>query len=1397
MTALQLSNAARRHGTSDALCNLTCQKAEASAGEIKPEDTVRYQSLRRPAAIALIASLLLGGIAATNGPLLRAGLLRIFTPWLAVNYPTRTRLDLLTTDMVVQEGKSVRIAARVSGVVPRKAVIHLRTGKSRPRVRKLSIGNGQCEYEIETAFRGFEYRVTAGDARSPWHAVEVISAPNIQKAEVTLEYPDYTGRATETVEALTITVPETTRLHWKLRLDRPVSGAKLNLAGAESMPLQISDDGLTVTVERVAAGSMAYSFSWVERDHGFQFASPNHYLQVSPDQPPRIELTSPAGNIVATIGRKVDLAFRGRDDHGVAESVVAYRVDKTEEEKISFTPARTIDGAEQVIDWDYRVVLTNLVVGQTVSFAVELADAYPGENGPHRARSEVRRIQFMTMEDYLAQVAKQQKRLLSQLRIIYREEREVHETVMRLDRSDPIFIQTCQLEAVRQDLMRERIRKLAAGMGELTQDLAANSITNLSLTASLDQLQSDLLVISDKHVSEAAAAMRALASDSVRKGGDTAHARAAQMVNSSARELGLLVLHLGFEDAADVMGREMHAAAQTQAALRLRTIMPGAKSEELVEAQENLGQWLARLFAASPKGKESSIEDALIEFTLTRIVKQLVNGGLDLQLQKAAVLIGEEKSSDAARIQSEVVAALLRAEFRLRVGAERDALARAMNLFMSQQEQQKKLRLEMSALDSAEFKKRRSQMAQAQAALHRNLQLLLMPEVPAPRADLFEDKYPSAPPINDLLVEADGAMTQAVKHIESGDLAAAGQAQMKVESSFSSLALIARSRIVEMTQALRIERLTYGARETDERLGRYAERQLSLLEKTEDAAAAGSKAEYLADQQEALAAAVNELGLDIADRIRNAGTATEESQSLPVRIDDVIQSMRKAVPLLKENKPREAVKHQEAAVTALAGAKLILSEHGSNITSYAAMLTSTKSATMPGLYVVEIEQEQRDMMELTRKSKPEDLQSFAVPQKNLIHAVNAILAALDPVAHLVESGTVMLFAKDDMDSAGKAMQEKDQAEALDAQDYIVTTLADLRGKIEAVLPQYQYLLEITEALHETVPEGVLIREAQRAIREKAVDGADAAPLLKEQVELKARTEPYSRLISQISGFGLVVASVQYMAQAEVMLKGGNMAGARGQMELAERAMSADIGTLLGLMQKLAAVLNAPAPAQPILPEFVLLKEVLVMAAQQKDVCRVSHSAKPDETEAFADKLAGFEKACGPFIEKAKLHKNPVVAAAVPKRKGAEPAVVEPAVPVPPANLHRNLEAARGHLAKAAEGAKAKDRAKSLEGQKQAAESLRHFVTEYTLKFCLIVSGSSGGDPVPSDEFIEMDHEMVLFMPGAVSGKRPPDGKLEWEVLGRRERAALNENFARELPLEYRAILKDYYERLAK
>ncbi len=1393
VSAMQFKDSARRHGTSDALCDLTCRKAEESAVGIRPKDAVRFQSLRRPALIALIAALFFGVLAATNGPLVMAGLGRIFAPWLAITYPTRTRLELVKADLVVQEGEPVRIAARVSGVVPRKAKIALRTGKGRPRVRTLPIANGECEYRIETAHRGFEYRLTAGDARSPWHTVEVVSAPDIEKAEVTLEFPEYTKRPTETVEALTITVPETTRIKWAITIDRPVREATMNLAGEKPVPLAISEDGLTIKTERVAAESRAYRFSWVEREHGFAFTSPNNYLQVAPDRPPRVELTSPKRNIYATLGRKLDLAFRGRDDHGIAESVVCYRIDKREENRLPFTPAKPIDGTEQVIDWDYRSVLTNLKVGQTVTFVVELADSYPGENGPHRVRSGARRMQFMTMEDYLARVQKQRQLLLSRLRTAYREERKVHEVVMRLDRSDPVYVQTCQLEAVRQDMMRGGLNKLAGRISDLTEDMTANGVTDQSLIAPLVQLRSDLQRISAGDISEAAAALRALAGQSDPQGDKASaqtHARAVHRVNSSARELGLLVLQLGFRDAADVMAREMHAAAETQASLRLRTTLSKGDAAPLAEAQERLGKWLSRLLAASPKERESTIDDALIEFTLSRMVKHLTGGGIDARLQNAATLIGDGKPAEATPLQSDAIAALLKAEFRLRMGAEHEALAKAMNLFESQAGDLKALGREMKALDAKTFNERRADLADAQSALHENLQLLLMPEIPARRARLFDDVVPSPPPAADLLAATDAAMVKAVEHIEKGDREAAEKAQSKAESSFAELAEIVNKRIVEMTQAVRMGRLVYGAKETDERIGRFGERQLSLLEKTEDAAAKGIKSGYLVAPQEALTDAVDEFAVEMAGRIRNAPTPSENSLSLPARIDEALQPMRKADSLLKDNKPGEAVKHQKTAIAALADARELFGEHAKSIGLYAGMLARTEDAVAPSSYVLEIEEEQRDMLALTRKTRPDDMPALALPQKNLVHAVDAILAALDPIAHMVKSDIVMLFAKEDMDSAGIALEEKDPEEAIDAQDYIVETLGELRTKIDAVTPQYLYVLEMVESLHETFQEGVLIREAQRRLREKAsAEAVDAPVLAKEQGVLKARAEAYSKLINEIAGLGLFVPSVAHMAEAEKQLKDGDTVAAVERMVEAEQTLEADAGTVLRTMESVIRLLAAPGPAQKPPPGFVLLKEVLTVAARQKDLYRESHAAKPQLLKDYEPKLRELEKACGAFVVREKQSRKPV---AEETGRGKAPEAA------PPVNLHLKLAAAQGRLATAAVGAKASDRTKVVTEQKMAATSLRHFIAAKALEFYVPPAGP--GPPLPGgggEIYTEKDSDMLIFLPGAVSGKRPPDGKLDWEVLGKRDRAALNENFARELPLEYRAILKDYYERLAR
>ena len=52
---------------------------------------------------------------------------------------------------------------------------------------------------------------------------------------------------------------------------------------------------------------------------------------------------------------------------------------------------------------------------------------------------------------------KQKVRLLNQVKNIYREERRVHYLVKEFDPTSKNFVQTCQMEVVRQELIKERL----------------------------------------------------------------------------------------------------------------------------------------------------------------------------------------------------------------------------------------------------------------------------------------------------------------------------------------------------------------------------------------------------------------------------------------------------------------------------------------------------------------------------------------------------------------------------------------------------------------------------------------------------------------------------------------------------------------------------------------------------------------------------------------------------------------------------------------------------------------------------------------------------------------------------------------------------------------------------
>ena len=1412
VSGVQLSAPGAVSGTSAGMAARTVEQANEAADKIDAEKVVPFKRIGVP---GLLGGLLLASLcafAAIDFPLFKTAATRLFTPWVAIEYPTRTQVEVVAGEWIVKEGEKLSLVANISGEIPDNAKIILRTGKGKPRERTLPITGGVCEYEAQTVFRNFDFRISAGDARSPWQTVRVISAPRIERAEVTLKFPEYTQRPTEIVEALTLTVPEGTTIKWKLSLDRSVDEAEFRPAEGEAQPLDIGADGRSVTMEQVADGSRSYSFGWVDKEHGFTFSSPRHYLQVAPDRVPSVDLTSPAGNLFATLQRNLDFAFRGRDDHGIGEAVIAYRLNKIGEEKVNIPAPKLSDGSEQRIDWNYRDALPDLAVGDTVTFAVELADRYPGVDGPHRARSDARRVQFLSREDYLVQIEKQKRRLLNRIRTIYREERGVHDLVRRLDPSDDVFVQTCQLEAVRQGLIRERLGAIRNRLNVLVKDLEANHLAEEAESAAMAKLGTDLQTIADEHVGRAASLLRELATVTDGDGDDRNPAAAIDMVDSSARELGLVVLQLGFAEAADVMARELHATSQTQAALRLQTLIrveaDAAGDEDLTKVQTRLAKETARLLAATPSNKESTSTDALVAFSLSRMVNGLLRSGADTKMLEAAALIPKADSKKVARLQAEVIASLLRAEFRLRRGAEYEALTKARDLFVTLAAGQRDIR-EKGAEMSEE------KLVQSQAALQRQLHLLLTPEVPAPRPKLYDLVASPAPPVDDFLAAAEQAMQAALTQIEAGDRAATTGHYQQAQTAFEKLAEIAGWRMEAMTQQEQMKASVNSLGKQAAQLFMLEERLLVLLEQVEDAADDEVNTAFLTAVNQALSQDAKGFRGTIVLWNESQGPQSEEYLPLLDSLARIANAVDAATPLLKDNKPDDAIELQEQALDAIEEARSMIEGLAATRSSFAGVLGITGSALAPSPLLVEIEDEQTRLTAVSKKAKPEDYPGLVIPQKNLIHAVDAVLNSLDPLAHKIESGTVMLFAKEDMGAAAIGLEDDDLEEALDAQSFVVESLQDLRAKIDKVTPEYRYILEVTEFIYEAVPQSAVIRTKMRQWQEQAEGAPDAEAL-------KKKAEKFGGDLQKLTG------EERYADTASRLVDVISADGSKSETDEALDALVADTEDMQLLMENLAYLITPP-PTGAIIEEpsdeVKMIHAALSVAAHHKDLVRNTRTAGPEQLTSLAAQQSELADQCKAlFPPPPPLPPAPVEPVEMPPTEkaieapeeadppgvaepelGPEPEpepkpVVEEVVPVPilPApKPHPNIGAAHRHLVEAAAKLKSGDRDAAITSQNLAAAALRYFILEYALKYVDVPPPAPPADPAPSDDADPDDSELQLFLPGALTGERPKGGRLEWQVLGRRDRAALNENFARELPLEYREILKDYYEQLTK
>ncbi|MDG2221904.1 MAG: hypothetical protein P8L85_11010 [Rubripirellula sp.] len=1376
LESLLVSAVQLRETKSDVLRDQTCRLAETAAVAIQAKQAVPSRRLLRPAAVLFVLGLIIGGFAIAEGPFLRVGLTRIFMPWIEIAYPTKTKLKLEKGELIVKEGEGAEIVIGVSGVVPETATLLLRTGEGTPRDLTLEITAGECVYTLAAASRDFSYRVKAGDARSDWRSVRVITAPRIEQAEVILEFPTYLQRPAETVNALTLTVPEDTAVQWHLTVDRPIREAVLHRDGEDPLPLIVSEDGRQLTLNEKVDASRGYSFAWTEKQHGFDFESPRYYLQVASDQPPQVELSSPDANLNALLGRQLDLAVRARDDHGIGETTITYRVNLRPAKTVALDNSVLGGMGEEALDWDYRETLPDLKIGDSVTFIVEVADRYPGTDGPHRARSETRRITFLSREEYLAQIERKKDRILSQVRSTYRQERAAHELVRNLNARANSFLQTCQLEAIRQEMLRQQIKDTAAELQLLLDDLTANNVTDAVEGETLIRVRTSLQTIAETRVAKAASLLRDQTNAAATGKADPT--AAIHVVNQSARDLAEIVLQRGIDYAREVFARESHMLAREQATLRLLVTQSqyndattdATQTQMLADRQQELANWTNELILALQNGMRYDKRPISV-LGLTRRIKELRNSGAEAKMLQAADLIRAGEKTEATTLHTEILAPLLAAEFSMRTGSEYAAIrsfGEQLDLILKDQQA---LRSSCANLNAGEFKTQTADLFDRQSDLQASLAQALLPVVPTPRPRLFDQKFREPPPVKERRVAAEAAVASALEGLINGQQRQTLEAQRNAEQQLADLAKLLKESALEIS--LRTEGLNLLVSIATERVTQiedYEARQIVLLEQTEESALDELKSEPLVEPQTFLAEEVAEF----ATELRSKYQADKDVLPLLSRLDQLTVVHESAVKMLAENRAEDALEHQEVAADLLADALAIAQAQSARLALLQGLQSFQRSVGTANQWMIDIVAEQNDLVIATKAATPETGTAIIPAMNNLRQCLTDIAPVLDLVAGRLDAGTPLVFAETDLEDAAFAIEDEDYLDAADAQEVAAESLAEVQGLVAAVQQQTGYVAEIVEFLHTAHSEVALLafqqeqfkRQVMLTIQRSTADGQLAPELLSVQDTLQAETEKSGRQLELVTGIATHATAGQQMREAYLFLKSEEPDEAIAQMELAEAALNETAEELFLVITMLHGLPSIEVFSYSP-EELVLLLEVLSFASDQRAISRQTEVAEMTELAALAVKQATIEKASTKALR------------------------LDPPHPL--------LVKAQQQIAAATTAMQSSDRDQARRSQDAADQSLRQFIIDQALVLETAMGASaSSDDPVLTEaETDDLSVSVANFVSDFVSGEAPKDQRTEWEVLGNRNRAALNQNFARELPLEYRGTLKDYYERVAK
>ncbi len=233
-------------------------------------------------------------------------------------------------DTSIERGESLVVLARFGGILPAGVTLVVHASGEVPHRIPLvkSLADPVFGASIPEVDHDLTYSLEYAGKATRDYKVSVFEQPRLERADAVLTYPAYTRLAQKRIEnTRRVSAVEGTRLDLALQLNKPVAVASLVAHDAKKtvVPLQVTSDQAVATLPQFPlVASQTYDLKLIDRDGRTNRLASPFVVDVLPDRPPELHLTSPRGDVRASAVEELNFKGTVLGDFGLSGYGIAY-----------------------------------------------------------------------------------------------------------------------------------------------------------------------------------------------------------------------------------------------------------------------------------------------------------------------------------------------------------------------------------------------------------------------------------------------------------------------------------------------------------------------------------------------------------------------------------------------------------------------------------------------------------------------------------------------------------------------------------------------------------------------------------------------------------------------------------------------------------------------------------------------------------------------------------------------------------------------------------------------------------------------------------------------------------------------------------------------------------------